>query len=54
MVVPGAGSAPSGVASAAPAVAGSAQQAAMSNPLVQKALEIFHAEVRGVIDLRAK
>jgi DNA polymerase-3 subunit gamma/tau len=51
MVVPGAGS---GVASAAPAVAGSAQQAAMSNPLVQKALEIFHAEVRGVIDLRAK
>jgi DNA polymerase-3 subunit gamma/tau len=54
MVVPGAGSAPSGAASAAPAVAGSVQKAAMSNPLVQKAIEIFHAEVRGVIDLRAK
>jgi DNA polymerase-3 subunit gamma/tau len=54
MVVPGAGSAPSGAAPAAPAVAGSVQKAAMSNPLVQKAIEIFHAEVRGVIDLRAK
>jgi DNA polymerase-3 subunit gamma/tau len=54
MVVPGAGSAPSGAAPSASVVAGSAQEAAMSNPLVQKAREIFHAEVRSVIDLRAK
>ena len=43
--------------SAAPMVtpiAGSIQEAALANPLVQRAREIFKAEVRSVIDLRQK
>jgi DNA polymerase III subunit gamma/tau len=50
-----AASAPS-AASAAPAVAsvGSVQQAALAHPLVQRAQEIFKAEVRSVVDLRQK
>jgi DNA polymerase III subunit gamma/tau len=42
--------------SAAPAVApvGSVQQAALAHPLVQRAQEIFKAEVRSVVDLRQK
>ncbi len=35
-------------------LAGSVQEAAMANPLVQRAMEIFHAEVRSVVDLRQK
>jgi DNA polymerase-3 subunit gamma/tau len=35
-------------------IAGSVQEAAMNNPLVQKAKEIFKAEVRSVVDLRQK
>ena len=51
--VPGAGSA--SVSSAAPVVAaGSIHEAALGHPLVQRAREIFHAEVRSVVDLREK
>jgi DNA polymerase-3 subunit gamma/tau len=35
-------------------VAGSIQEAALGNPLVQRAQEIFKAEVRSVLDLRPK
>jgi DNA polymerase-3 subunit gamma/tau len=35
-------------------LAGSVQEAAMAHPLVQKAMEIFKAEVRSVVDLRQK
>jgi DNA polymerase-3 subunit gamma/tau len=35
-------------------VAGSIQEAALANPLVQRAREIFKAEVRSVVDLRRK
>jgi DNA polymerase-3 subunit gamma/tau len=35
-------------------VAGSIQEAALANPLVQRAREIFKAEVRSVVDLRQK
>ena len=53
MVVPGEGGASSGPQMAAP-IAGSIQEEAMKNPLVQKAKEIFNAEVRSVVDLRTK
>jgi DNA polymerase-3 subunit gamma/tau len=51
--VPGAGSA---VASSAPppVAAGSIHETALAHPLVQRAREIFHAEVRSVVDLREK
>ena len=35
-----------------PPMAGSAQSAAMENPLVQKTQELFKAEIRSVLDLR--
>jgi DNA polymerase-3 subunit gamma/tau len=35
-------------------IAGSIQEAALANPLVQRAKEIFNAEVRSVVDLRQK
>jgi DNA polymerase-3 subunit gamma/tau len=35
-------------------LAGSIQEEAMNNPLVQRAKEIFNAEVRSVVDLRTK
>ncbi|HEY2861191.1 MAG TPA: DNA polymerase III subunit gamma/tau [Terracidiphilus sp.] len=53
MVVPGEGNA----ASSAPAVtplAGSIQEEALNHPMVQRAKEIFNAEIRSVVDLRAK
>ncbi len=53
LIVPGAGAAQTAAAMPAPA-AGSVQQAALSNPLVQRAREIFKAEVRSVVDLRTK
>jgi DNA polymerase-3 subunit gamma/tau len=55
MVVPGEGGGASvaGQAMAVP-VAGSIQEEAMNNPLVQRAKEIFNAEVRSVVDLRSK
>ena len=56
LVIPGAGSdapAPAAAAISAP-LAGSIQEAALSNPLVQRAQDIFKAEVRSVVDLRQK
>ena len=52
MVIPGEGVAATS-AVAAPA-AGSIQQAALEHPMVQRAKEIFNAEVRSVVDLRTK
>jgi DNA polymerase-3 subunit gamma/tau len=52
LVIPGAGggmTAPSAVP-----ISGSIEEAAMAHPLVQRAKEIFHAEVRSVVDLRQK
>jgi DNA polymerase-3 subunit gamma/tau len=56
LVVPGEGAAapvPAFAKSAVPP-AGSIQETALGNPLVQRALEIFNAEVRSVLDLRQK
>jgi len=52
MVIPGEGVAAT-TPIAAPA-AGSIQQAALEHPMVQRAKEIFNAEVRSVVDLRTK
>ena len=52
MVIPGEGVASTSTMSAPPA--GSIQQAALEHPMVQRAREIFHAEVRSVVDLRTK
>ncbi|MBW8870485.1 MAG: hypothetical protein JF563_06880 [Acidobacteriales bacterium] len=52
MVIPGEGVAAT-TPLAAPA-AGSIQQAALEHPMVQRAKEIFNAEVRSVVDLRTK
>jgi DNA polymerase-3 subunit gamma/tau len=52
MVVPGQGAA--APAPMAAPMAGSIQEAALANPLVQRAREIFKAEVRSVVDLREK
>jgi DNA polymerase-3 subunit gamma/tau len=41
-------------ASMAAPIAGSIQEAALNHPLVQRAREIFKAEVRSVVDLRQK
>jgi len=51
MVVPGEGVAQAPVETP---LAGSVQEAALANPLVQRAKEIFNAEVRTVVDLRQK
>jgi len=47
----GEGSAPAVIA-APLAPVGSVQEAALANPLVKSAQEIFKAEVRSVVDLR--
>jgi DNA polymerase-3 subunit gamma/tau len=53
--VPGAGSGSSTASAAAPvAAAGSIQETALAHPMVQRAKEIFHAEVRSVVDMREK
>ena len=52
MVIPGEGVAATSSVSAP--VAGSIQQAALEHPMVQRAKEIFNAEVRSVVDLRTK
>ncbi len=54
MVIPGGGTAQAAPVSSGPPMAGSIQEAALANPMVQKAREIFNAEVRSVIDLRQK
>jgi DNA polymerase-3 subunit gamma/tau len=53
LVVPGEGVAQAAAPMAAP-LAGTIQEAALANPLVQRAREIFKAEVRSVVDLRQK
>ncbi len=53
LVVPGTGAAQAATAMATP-LAGSVQERALANPLVQRAKEIFNAEVRSVVDLRTK
>ncbi len=53
LVVPGEGVA-AGAAVAAVPLAGSVQEEALKHPLVQRAKEIFNAEIRSVVDLRAK
>jgi DNA polymerase-3 subunit gamma/tau len=53
MVIPGQGTGAPVATMAAP-LAGSVQEAALSHPLVQRAREIFKAEVRSVVDLRIK
>jgi DNA polymerase-3 subunit gamma/tau len=53
MVVPGEG-AGQGAAPVAAPLAGSVQEAALAHPLVQRAKEIFKAEVRSVVDLRQR
>jgi DNA polymerase-3 subunit gamma/tau len=56
IVLPGenGGSVPKGPRSERPAAQGSIQAAALENPLVRQAQELFHAEVRSVLDLRDK
>jgi DNA polymerase-3 subunit gamma/tau len=54
LIVAGEGAASSAAAISAAPLAGSVQEAALSNPLVQRAKEIFNAEVRSVVDLRQK
>ena len=54
MVVPGEGTATAKSGSGARPLAGSVQEAALANPLVIRAREIFNAEVRSVVDLRQK
>jgi DNA polymerase-3 subunit gamma/tau len=54
LVVPGEGAASSSPAPITEPVAGSIQEAALANPLVQRAKEIFKAEVRSVVDMRQK
>jgi DNA polymerase III subunit gamma/tau len=53
MVVAGEGGATAGQVMATP-LAGSIQEEALKNPMVQRAKEIFNAEVRSVVDLRVK
>jgi DNA polymerase-3 subunit gamma/tau len=53
LIVPGEGS-PAGQAPVAAPISGSVQEAALSHPLVQRAKELFNAEVLSVIDLRQK
>jgi DNA polymerase-3 subunit gamma/tau len=53
LVVPGEGNGTVAAPMAAP-LAGSIQEAALAHPLVQRAREIFNAEVRSVVDLRIK
>jgi DNA polymerase-3 subunit gamma/tau len=53
LVVPGEANGTVAAPMAAP-LAGSIQEAALAHPLVQRAREIFNAEVRSVVDLRIK
>jgi DNA polymerase-3 subunit gamma/tau len=54
LVVAGEGAAANGNAVSVAPIAGSIQETALANPLVQRAKEIFNAEVRSVVDLRQK
>ena len=52
LVVPGAGMAPAAAPAAPLARPGGTEEAALAQPLVKRAQEIFRAEVRSVVDLR--
>jgi DNA polymerase III subunit gamma/tau len=54
LVLPGQSGSSTLPAAAAPAAAGSIEETALAHPLVQRAREIFKAEVRSVLDLRQK
>lgn len=54
VVVPGEGAAASSNAKPRTAASGSVQAAALENPLVKQAMDLFSAEVRSVLDLRDK
>ncbi len=54
LVVPGEGGGSAAPAAMATPLAGSIEEAALAHPLVQRAKEIFGAEVRSVVDLRIK
>jgi len=54
LVVPGEGSITAAASASAAPKAGSIQAEALANPLVERAKEIFRAEVRTVVDLRQK
>jgi DNA polymerase-3 subunit gamma/tau len=54
LVVPGEGAVTAAPSPETPLVAGSVQQEALNNPLVQRAREIFKAEVRSILDLRPR
>jgi DNA polymerase III subunit gamma/tau len=53
-VVPGEGAEPAAAAAARPRSRDSIEALALGNPLVRQAQELFHAEVRSVLDLRDK
>jgi DNA polymerase-3 subunit gamma/tau len=53
LIVPGEAS-PTGQAPVAAPISGSVQEAALAHPIVQRAKELFNAEVLSVIDLRQK
>ncbi|HEX4039420.1 MAG TPA: DNA polymerase III subunit gamma/tau [Acidobacteriaceae bacterium] len=52
--LPGENGSASSTSAPAPPISGSAQSAALDNPLVRRAQELFHAEIRSVLDLRDK
>ena len=54
VVVPGEGATGSSSAKPRTAASGSVQAAALENPLVKQAMDLFSAEVRSVLDLRDK
>ena len=54
LIVPGAGAGAAAAPVAARPVEGSVQAEALKHPMVEKAKEIFKAEVRSVVDLRQK
>jgi DNA polymerase-3 subunit gamma/tau len=54
LIAPGDGVASTAASLSAAPLVGSIQEAALNNPLVQRAKEIFQAEVRSVVDLRQK
>jgi DNA polymerase III subunit gamma/tau len=53
LVIPGAGGGTTAATMTAP-ITGSIEQEALAHPMVQRARDIFHAEVRSVVDLRQK
>jgi len=54
LIVPGAQTGASAPAAMPPPLAGSVQQAALEHPMVQRAKDVFKAEIRSVVDLRTR